>query len=273
MLIDWFTVVAQTLNFLILVWLMQRFLYKPILRALDAREERIAKELADADLKKAEAQKERDEFQDKNEEFDRQRTARMSQMTDEVGAERLRRLDGARKAVDTLSAQRMESLRNDARNLSQVISRRAQQEVFAIIRKVLSDLAEASLEERMVDVFIRQLGALTDQEKAELRSAFAVASEPAVVHSAFDLPAAQRASLERVIQTLVAAGTPVRFETAPDLVSGIDFIANGRKIAWNIEAYLTSMERGLGELLEVKDTAGVTVDPLPSEPVPGTMPS
>ncbi len=49
MLIDWFTVGAQALNFLILVWLMKRFLYKPILNAIDAREKKIAAELADAD--------------------------------------------------------------------------------------------------------------------------------------------------------------------------------------------------------------------------------
>ena len=60
MLIDWFTVGAQALNFIILVWLLKRFLYKPILNAVDAREKRIAAELADADAKKAEAQKERD---------------------------------------------------------------------------------------------------------------------------------------------------------------------------------------------------------------------
>ena len=56
MLIDWFTVGAQTLNFLILVWLMKRFLYKPILNAIDAREKRIATQLSDADTKTAEAQ-------------------------------------------------------------------------------------------------------------------------------------------------------------------------------------------------------------------------
>ena len=78
MLIDWFTVGAQALNFLILVWLLKRFLYEPILRAIDAREKRIATELADADAKKAEAQKERDEFQQKNGEFDRQRAALLS---------------------------------------------------------------------------------------------------------------------------------------------------------------------------------------------------
>ena len=89
MLIDWFTVGAQALNFLILVWLMKRFLYKPILHAIDAREKRIATELADADAKKAEAQKERDEFQHKNEEFDQQRAALLSKATDR-GAGRTR---------------------------------------------------------------------------------------------------------------------------------------------------------------------------------------
>lgn len=65
MLIDWFTVGAQTLNFLILVWLMKRFLYQPVLDAIDAREQRIAQELADAAQKQAQAQQEREEFQKK----------------------------------------------------------------------------------------------------------------------------------------------------------------------------------------------------------------
>ena len=148
MLIDWFTVIAQVVNFLILVWLLKRFLYRPILDAIDAREKRIATELADADAKKAEAQKERDEFQHKNEEFDQQRAALLSKATDEAKAERQRLLDEARKAADALSAKRQETLRSEAHNLNQAISRRAQQEVFAIARKALTDLATTSLEER-----------------------------------------------------------------------------------------------------------------------------
>ena len=90
MLIDWFTVGAQALNFLILVWLLRRFLYKPILNAIDAREKKIAAELADAAAKKAEAKKDRDEFQHKNEAFDQQRAARLTKATKEAKAERTR---------------------------------------------------------------------------------------------------------------------------------------------------------------------------------------
>src|SRR5580698_278918 len=103
MLIDWFTVCAQAVNFLILVWLLKRFLYQPILVAIDAREKRIAAELADADAKKSEAQKERDEFQRKNQEFDQQRAAILSKATDEAKTERQRLVEEARKAADALS--------------------------------------------------------------------------------------------------------------------------------------------------------------------------
>src|ERR1700678_4033464 len=128
MLIDWFTVGAQALNFLILAWLMKRFLYKPVLDAIAAREKLIAAELADAAAKKAEAQKDRDEFQHKNEEFDQQRAALLSKATDEARAERERLIDEARKAAEALSAKRQETLRNEAHNLDQAIARRTRDE-------------------------------------------------------------------------------------------------------------------------------------------------
>jgi len=106
MLIDWFTVGAQIVNFLILVWLLKHFLYKPILDAIDAREKRIAAELADADTKKAEAEKERTDFEDKNKVFDQQRSALLGKAADEANAERTRLIDQAHKDAESLRATR-----------------------------------------------------------------------------------------------------------------------------------------------------------------------
>ena len=64
--VDWFTVIAQILNFLVLVWLLKRFLYKPVLNAIDEREKKIASELEDAAIHKAEARKEKEKFLQKN---------------------------------------------------------------------------------------------------------------------------------------------------------------------------------------------------------------
>ena len=267
MLIDWFTVGAQALNFIILVWLLKRFLYKPILNAVDAREKRIAAELADADAKKAEAQKERDEYQHKNEEFDQQRAALLSKATDEAKAARQRLLDDARKAADALSAKRQEALRSDAQNLNQAIRRRTQQEVFAIARKALTDLATASLEERMSEVFTGRVRTMDGKAKEGIAEALKTASEPAVVRSAFALPAAQRAAIQKAVNETFSAEVPVRFATAPDLVSGIELATNGQKIAWSIADYLTSLEKGVGELLEEKDKPEAKAEPKPEPKV------
>src|ERR1039458_3835815 len=178
MLIDWFTVLAQVVNFLILVWLLKRFLYRPILDAIDAREKRIALALADADAKKTEAQKERDEFRHKNEAFEQQRAALLGKATDEAKAERQRLLDTARQAADSLSAKRQEALRVEQHNLSQALSRSAREEVFAIARKALADLATTSLEERMAAVFIRRLREMDGKAKEGLGDALKSASAP-----------------------------------------------------------------------------------------------
>jgi F-type H+-transporting ATPase subunit b len=253
MLIDWFTIGAQVLNFIILVWLLKRFLYKPILNAVDAREERIAAEIADADAKKAEAQKEYDEFQQKNEEFDQQRVAFMSKATNDANAERELLLDIARKDADTLSVKRRQTLHNDAQTLNAAIRCRTQVEVFAIARKALTDLASTSLEERMSDVFMRRLRAMDEKAKEGLVNALRTASEPALVRSAFDLPAEQRVAIQKALNEILSAKVDVRFKTAPDLVSGIELTLNGQKIGWNIAEYLVSLETSVGELLNAKD--------------------
>src|SRR5471030_2936510 len=99
MLIDWFTFGAQTLNFLILVWLLRRFLYQPILDAIDTRERSIATTLADADAKHASAQKERAEYEQKNAQIDQQRTELLRQATADARTQGTALLDAARAAA------------------------------------------------------------------------------------------------------------------------------------------------------------------------------
>jgi F-type H+-transporting ATPase subunit b len=258
MLIDWFTVIAQVVNFLILVWLLKRFLYRPILDAIDAREKRIATQIADADAKKSEAQKERDEFQRKNEEFDQQRATLLTQATEEAKAERLRLLDAARQESDTLRAKRQEALKSEQQGLSEELTHRAQAEVFAIARKVLADLSTTSLEERMVEVFTRRLREMDGQTKEGLAEALKTASAPALLRSAFDLPEEQRAAIQSALNETFSADIHISFETAPDLVSGIEVSANGQKLAWTISDYLVSLGKGVDELLKEKDKAQAT---------------
>ena len=263
MLIDWFTVGAQVVNFLVLVWLLKRYLYKPILDAIDAREARIAKELASADAKKAEAQKVQAEFKHKNEVFNQQRAELLSKATDEALTERKRLIEEARKAADALSVKRNESMRNEARTLNKAIAARATQEVFAIVRKALKDLATATLEERMTAVFSDRIKKLGGKEKSVFAAAIKAASQPALIRSAFVLPQEQRAAIQTALNETFASEVRIRFETAPELISGIEFTASGQKVAWSIEDYLESLEAAVSALLDDTESPDAKAAPQP----------
>ncbi len=250
MLIDWFTVGAQLLNFLILVWLLRRFLYQPILDAIDSREARIAAEIADAEAQMARAKSERDAFARKNEEFDRQHAERLGEATKAVKVEHKRLMDEARQAADDMRAERQCALEREQQALNEEITRLARTEVFSIARKTLEDLAETSLEERMGEVFARRLREMDAHAKEGLATALKTASEAALVRSTFAMPATQRAAIQNALNETFSAEVRVRFEAAPDLVSGIELSTNGQKVAWSIADYLVTLEKRVGELLK-----------------------
>ncbi|HSM23086.1 MAG TPA: F0F1 ATP synthase subunit B [Rubrivivax sp.] len=257
MLIDWFTVGAQLLNFIILVWLMKRFLYQPVLDAIAARERKIAAALADAAATKAEAHRQREEFEQKNQAFDAQCASLLREAQSAVKAERERLLLEAREAADAASAQREQALLADAQSLHAEITRHTQQQVLDISRRVLGDLAGVGLEQRMCEVFIQRLQAMEGTAQATLGTALRAASEadPAWLRSAFDLPAAQQAAVRAALEEAVGQPVPLQFETSPGLVGGIELSAQGQKLAWSIPDYLGALASDLEERLGVEAPA------------------
>jgi F-type H+-transporting ATPase subunit b len=256
-LIDWFTVGAQVLNFAILVWLMKRFLYQPVLDAIAAREAKIAAELKDAAQTKAEAHQQQDEFEKKNQSFDEQRAALLSKATDEANAERTRLLDEARKAADAASAARAKALLTERQCLHAEFIRHTQQQVYDISRRVLGDLAAVSLEQRACEVFIQRLRALQGTALDALGAALKATSDnkPALLRSAFELPAAQRTSIQAALEDMFGQPIALTFETAPELVSGIEVSVNGLKVAWSIAEYLDALASGPKEHLPTTEHA------------------
>ena len=264
MLIDWFTVGAQALNFIILVWLMKRFLYKPILDAIDARERRIATELAEADKKEAAAQSDRDELRQKNEAFDQQRVALLAKATTDADAERRQLLDSARAAADALTAAHRQTMAGDAKNVNRDLRKRVQAEVFAVARRTLADLATAELEASVCELFIVRLQALEGPAKEDLAAALKASHSGALVRTAFELPTAQRAAVQRAVNDTFAISAALHYEVVPELVSGIELSTHGQKFAWSIANYLALLEQGVNDLL----TPDAKLDPVPAVPVP-----
>ncbi len=252
MKINWFTVIAQVINFLILVWLLKKFLYKPILNAVNEREKKITDQLKDADDKKAVAQKEQDDFKKKNEDFDQQKKELMDKAVADVNTEKQKLLDEAKDDANTLRTNMEKAAKEKQANDNVEIAEKIQQQVFAITRKALADIASISLEEYSANTFVKHLAALKDDEKKQFIEAFKSNSNAILVRSAFDLSAKQQSEINNEVNVILSADTHLQFKTTPDIISGIELYTNGYKIAWSFLEYLNSLEKNISETMKEK---------------------
>lgn len=234
------------------MWLLKRFLYKPILNAIEERENKITSQLEDAESKKEEAQKEQDEFRQKNDDFEHKKKELMKNAIDESEEKRQKLLEEARNEANEFRSQLKKSSEEVQQNLSQEIEQKVQHEVFSITRKTLLDLASMDLEEQTVRVFLRRLNELKEDEKKQFLEVFKSKSDPILVRSAFDLPTKQKTEIQNTISGILGTETQFQYKTVPELLSGIELTANGFKLAWSISEYLNSLEKSISETIKEK---------------------
>src|ERR1700722_1580496 len=220
MLIDWFTVGAQVLNFIVLVWVLKRFLYKPVLNAIDAREKRVAAELAAAELQLTEIKKARDELQAKGNAFDEERGALLAKAILGAQMETERLLGNARQAADAVTLQRNAALHSETARLSIELSRLAAAESINIARAALEDLAGADLEARICEVFVRRLREIDSPTREALGILFTKPMGEAVVMSSFKLSPADSIAIQTALKETFSADVHLRFETSSTTIGG-----------------------------------------------------
>lgn len=243
MLVDWFTVAAQFMNFLVLVLLLKRFLYKPVLNALDEREKKVEAELAGAASLREEATRQMDELQRKNEAFESERIELLKRAEEEGERKRAELSEKARSEYEAMHSTMRESLRREQDDLREEATRRIRAEVFALAGKVLDELGGVTLEERIVEAFCRRLRSAGNEELKSLAAAFGANRQPAIVRSTFELKPGQRAAIDSTVHDLFAVQEPLTFETAPGLGGGIELSMDGHSVSWNINAYLDTLKK------------------------------
>ena len=155
--IDWFTVIAQGINFLLLLWLLKHFLYHPIIDGLDAREKKIAGILADTDTSKAQAENLRTEYESKLAQIKQERTQLVGEAKNEAQTASQNLLDDARHNAEQIVKKRVEALRLEMAELKQDVLQQNIQEVYALSRKVLTELADGDLQTKMIDKLVQRL--------------------------------------------------------------------------------------------------------------------
>ncbi|MGD8939774.1 MAG: F0F1 ATP synthase subunit B [Gammaproteobacteria bacterium] len=241
MTVDWITVSAQIINFLVLVWLLKRFLYEPVIRAMDRREQRIAEQLQAAQEREQQALAQQQQYQDKAAQLDRQREELISKAQQQAEEEKRQLLDQAREEVNEKQKQWQGQAEQDKEEFLKILRKKSTEAIQAISRKALSDLANAELEEQVIASFITRLKSLDKDSRNALARAVAGASEPLRIHSAFELDSTTRARITRAVHEYIAEGIDTQYSGSPELLCGIELSGGGQRLSWNLADYLREL--------------------------------
>ncbi|RIA55069.1 hypothetical protein [Dichotomicrobium thermohalophilum] len=244
MQVDWITVAAQIINFLILVWLLHRFLYGPITRAMERRENRIRERLDDAAEEREKAEARQQELDAKLQELEDQREAKLEQAREEAEELKHKLEQEAREEVDRKREAWLAEMREDREDfLSQL--RETMSEGFRdLAEDALRSLADTGLSEPMATVFLDRLHSLPEEDVQRLAEA-ARDTGRMTIESGQPLEADTRRKLTRAVHDLIADKVDIDYEgEVPDLV-GIRLRAGSATTEWSVDEYL---DRFLGRL-------------------------
>ena len=254
--INWFTFGAQIANFLLLVWLLRRFLYGPITAAMSERQQRIADRFDEAREKRETAEAEAKQYREKLEELAATREEKVAEAENAARERRREMIEEARAEVDQLEAQWKAALRREREAFLSDLSDRVSHETIALARRALRDLAHAELEQEVVRVFRERLRALDDDRRQLLREAVRSDDGSVQIHTAFELSDENDRRLTEALQEIVETDVAAEFDREADFGLGIELRAGGHKVAWSLQSYFAEMEEQIRERIDTELSRG-----------------
>jgi F-type H+-transporting ATPase subunit b len=241
--LNWSTFVLEIINFLILVWILKRFFYAPVLDVIARRRAGIEQTRADAKTLQDEAQELRNQYENRLAEWDREHRAAREQLAKEIEAERTQRLQTLsselaqeRERSAIVEQRRLENLR---RQLEQTALTQGAQ--FAA--QLLSLAAGPPLQEKLLELLLQQLDTLPAPQLEDLRSGAGTAPDGIRVTSACPLDTALRRRLEQALVACLGAQLPFQYQEDPELLAGVRITVGAWVLHANVKDELTGFVR------------------------------
>ncbi|EPX84960.1 F0F1 ATP synthase subunit delta [Salipiger mucosus] len=217
MQIDWWTLGLQTINFLVVVWLLRRFLYRPVRRMIAEREASDRKVSDEARASTAAAEAARADYERKRAELAETRRKQEADLHAEMARERDAVLKEAQEAADALMADTRETLERDRAETLRALR--------AEITALATDLAREALKvgagpEAALRGACDHLDGLSQAEISELGADLDARGTAVVVETPDALDDAMQQAWRDALATRLGEGAAVDFETAPDTIGG-----------------------------------------------------
>ena len=250
MSVNWTIVVAQILNFLILVWLLKRFLYGPILQAMENRQKHLEETQEAANRTSEEAEDTLQAYTTLTADLEAEKHQIISLAKSTAEEDRQEYLEHARNEVDHLKQEWIQAMRREQAAFLQQGRLLIGREACQLARTVLRELAGTELEKVIVAMFISKLHGLPPELRQQMRAARGPDSSVTRVHSSFVLDNTQRECLVDTLQQVLERPPMADFVVSDRLIAGIELDVSGYHFGWSIEDSMHDLEQSLQRFVE-----------------------
>ncbi|MDF1578249.1 MAG: F0F1 ATP synthase subunit delta [Desulfurivibrionaceae bacterium] len=242
MLIDWFTVIAQIINFLILMGLLKYFLYDRLIAIMDERQRKIDERLTASEETKKAAEEEKQELAEARREFDERKKAMLDEAHEEAGKWRRDKISEARGEVEKLRERWREDLEREKKSFGQHLKELIGRETYAMAASFFADLGDRELEGRLGNRFVEMVRELEPEAREALVAGTEKNGGTVAVVSAFELDDNTRQAIEKVCAEIIDREHRVRFTTSSEVIMGVELQVAGYRISLSLRRYLTMLE-------------------------------
>ncbi len=222
--LDATTFVLEIVNFLVLLWVLNRLLYRPIKAALAKRVQEQADQKQAMEAQQCAIDEQARKLEQAQTELDARRERAKSDLAAEINAMRQKRLTELTRELDTEREKiRARTARQQQDTLAQQ-DRELRERAAGFVAEYLTRLASPALEAAVVDLFLSDLDRQTETARAALRDGWSDRGEqpPDVeVSTAYAPPEAMRAHIEAVICSLMGAKARTVWRLDSHLLAGI----------------------------------------------------
>jgi F-type H+-transporting ATPase subunit b len=250
MQIDWLTVVAQIVNFLVLVWLLQRFLYRPITTAMARREERIETRLSEAKAARAEVEAEAERLRDQQQALQSSREEMLREARQEAADLRARLEGDIREEMEARRKTWRTHLQDEQDDFANRLRQRVGHQVIDIVGRVLRDYAGSDLASEVARTFTDRIAELDAKARDKLVAAASRAAAPARVDSSVALNPDARTRISRAIHDSIAPDIEVEYHEDQALILGVRLTIGEQTVEWSAARFLHRLEATLDEVIE-----------------------
>ncbi len=219
--LNWSTFILEIVNFLVLVWILKRFLFRPVQEIISRRRAEIEAKIADAQHQREEADVLRKEYENRQSDWRREQEQARAELAQDLLQERTRALEEIRGVVSEEEKRQRAALSKRANKAMREADFLALKNATCFASRLLASVAGPEVEERLVDMLVAEIKAMSSEEIGKIRAQWGTVSGPVEVISAYPLPDQNKRRLEQLFNELAEQALLFAYNQDSALVAGV----------------------------------------------------